>query len=121
MKALAVAGLVVLGLGALGWAGLNCCDPGSIQAGQSITASTEPESGEVVVEVPVKGMTCAGCTAAIRMAVKRLDGVSDVRADHEKGLVTVTYIEGKVTIDRIVEAINRTGYKASAPQKRAKR
>ena len=40
--------------------------------------------------VKVKGMVCAGCENRIKNALKNLDGVKEVDADHKKGQVTVT-------------------------------
>ncbi len=68
--------------------------------------------------IPVKGMTCGGCETAIKLAVKKLDGIVSVEADHKEGRATVEYVKDKVTIEKIVEAINKTGFKASMPEKK---
>ena len=61
----------------------------------------------------VSGWTCASCASATRIALKKLDGVQDVKTDPEKKEVLVTYDDAKVTSDRMVEAIARLGYKAT--------
>ena len=38
----------------------------------------------------VKGMMCEGCENRIKNAVKNIEGVDEVRADHRTGKVTVT-------------------------------
>ena len=78
-------------------------------------------AGQTRVVFPVEGMTCAGCTAAIKIAVRKLDGVVAVDGDHEKGTATVTFEKGKVTAEQIVEKINKTGFKASLPETRARK
>lgn len=78
-------------------------------------------AGQARVVFPVEGMTCAGCTAAIKIAVRKLDGVVAVNGDHEKGTATVTFEKGKVTAEQIVEKINKTGFKASLPETRTRK
>lgn len=92
---------------------LVCCC-GSISAEPATSVASEKQDQVVI---PVKGMTCAGCSAAVRVAVKRLDGVVSVEVDHEKASATVVRNPEKVTVEQIVEAINRTGFKASPPEK----
>ena len=48
------------------------------------------------------------------------EGLDDKnRADYEKGQATVTYENDKVTVKKIVEAINTTSFEASMPEKKA--
>jgi copper chaperone CopZ len=61
----------------------------------------------------VNGWTCGSCAAATRIALKKLDGVTDVRTDPEKKEAFVTYDDSKVTIDKMVQAIAKLGYKAA--------
>jgi mercuric ion binding protein len=61
----------------------------------------------------VKGWTCGSCVSATRIALKKLDGVTDVKTDHEKGEAIVTYDDAKVTPERMIEAVGRLGYKAT--------
>ncbi len=61
----------------------------------------------------VTGWTCGSCASATRIALKKLDGVEDVRTDHEKKEVLVTYDDSQVTTDRLVQAIAKLGYKAT--------
>ena len=73
--------------------------------------------GQDRVTIPVSGMTCGGCAAPIDRSVKELDGVEAVEVDHLKGTVTVVRVTDRVTVEEIVEAINKTGFKASNPEK----
>jgi periplasmic mercuric ion binding protein len=61
----------------------------------------------------VSGWTCASCASATRIALKKLDGVQDVKTDAEKKEALVTYDDSKVTTNRMVEAIAKLGYKAT--------
>jgi copper chaperone CopZ len=74
-----------------------------------------PEGATKVV-IPTKGMTCGGCSSAVKTAVKKLDGVINVEVDHEAGSTTVVYKTDKVTVKEIVAAINKTGFEAAEPK-----
>lgn len=50
----------------------------------------------------VSGMHCDGCERSIATSLKRIDGVADVSADYESGLV-------KVRLDRDVDAATLEG------------
>ncbi len=63
------------------------------------------------IELTVKGMTCASCELHIESEVKKLHGVSFVKASYEKKSATIEYDEQKVDVDKIIESINGTGYK----------
>jgi copper ion binding protein len=69
----------------------------------------------VETTILVEGMTCSGCEFNVESAVKNLDGIIRVDADYQKGVVYVKFEKEKVTIDEIVETINKAGYKASKP------
>ncbi len=92
----------------------------SAQAGTAGSETQEPQlpEGQARVVIPVTGMTCGGCCIPVEGAVKKLDGVVDARADYEKGQATVTYQTDKVTVEKIVDAINTTSFKASKPKQK---
>jgi len=63
------------------------------------------------IELVVSGMTCTSCELHIESEVKKLNGVSFVKASYEKGSATVQFDERIIETDKIIAAINRTGYK----------
>jgi len=63
------------------------------------------------IEFTVSGMTCTSCELHIESEVKKLAGVSFVKASYEKNSATVEFDEQKIEIDKIIAAINGTGYK----------
>ena len=67
------------------------------------------------ITILVEGMKCTGCENTVENAVKNLDGIIQVKADHQKGEVFVKFEEGKVDVEKIVETINKTGYRATNP------
>jgi len=65
----------------------------------------------VKVELAVKGMTCTGCEAYIEHEIRQLNGIKNVDASYDKGTTAVEYKSVKVSLQQIIEAINKTGYK----------
>jgi len=69
------------------------------------------------IELKVSGMTCTSCELHIESEVKKLQGVSFVKASYEKGSTSVEFDEQKIKTDRIIQAINQTGYKVEQGKK----
>ncbi len=65
------------------------------------------------LQVKIKDMHCASCTVTIEDALKKKEGVKDTRVNFalEKG--EVEYDESKISEKEVLEAINKTGYKAT--------
>jgi len=78
------------------------------------------KEGLLTLTFPVEGMTCSGCEFGVKKAVKKLEGVESCTASYKKKNATVTFDSKKVTAEQIVEAINKTGYKAQLPQLKKK-
>lgn len=84
-------------------------------AAQTPTAATK--AATKVCTLKVTGMTCAGCEAAVKIAAKRVEGVSDVIVSYDKAAAQVMYDPAKTTPEAIAKAIReKTGYKAEAPR-----
>ncbi len=70
-------------------------------------------NGEISeVTITIKGMTCSGCEFNVESAIKKLNGIIKVKADHKKEKALVLFKEGQIKIDEIMQMINKTGYKA---------
>jgi Cu+-exporting ATPase len=66
-----------------------------------------------VCTLKVTGMTCAGCEAAVRMAARSADGVTDVKVSHAKSNAEVTFDPSKTTPGAIAKVItDKSGFKA---------
>jgi copper chaperone len=70
-----------------------------------LTAGTLDE-----MTVQVEGMSCAGCEHRIGAALRRLDGVRDVRADHASGRVWVRFDPDTVAAAAVRDRIELAGY-----------
>jgi copper chaperone len=62
----------------------------------------------IVLKVP--DMTCGHCELSVQEALDELDGVRNVKADHDTGDVEVAYDENKVDTKQFREAIEEVGY-----------
>ena len=70
-----------------------------------------------VCTLKVSGMTCAGCEAAVRLAARSVDGVTDVKASYAKGNAEVTFDPSKTNPDAIAKVItDKSGFKAEPVQ-----
>ena len=96
--------------------------PGGLQAcGGQRTVEQKPVTDAMqVVSVPVDGMTCGGCAQSIANSLLDLKGIARADIQHEKKLATITYDPAAITVDAIVAAIKKTGYKPGAPSKPSK-
>jgi len=109
---LAVATAAVLGFG-----GLNVASAlGLGSKAREVRTASSGSSGELAqVVLPVKGMTCVTCEWGIEKALGKLEGVVEAKASASEQKVLVRYEPGKVTLERMIEAVDSTGYKASMP------
>ncbi len=69
-------------------------------------------------EFRVTGMTCDGCEAAVKMAVRQLDGIYQVDASYKEGSAVVSYEPSKVKPEEIKAAIEKIGYGAELQSKK---
>lgn len=60
----------------------------------------------------IEGMTCAACAKAVERAAKKLDGVSEANINLATEKLSISFDEGKVSMEDIQNAIDRAGYKA---------
>ncbi|MEK6959199.1 MAG: heavy-metal-associated domain-containing protein [archaeon] len=65
------------------------------------------------IEFKVTGMHCKSCNSVIEMTLNDLKGVSGVKGNYEKGIVTVTFDETAQNADSLKKAIESEGYKVT--------
>ena len=66
------------------------------------------ESVTVVLGVP--GMTCKFCPITIRKALKKVDGVTEVKTEFKTKTATVTFDPSKTNIETLIKATANAGY-----------
>jgi copper ion binding protein len=90
-------------------------DPARVKTGQLIEAVKAAgfTLETMTATIPVEGMTCAGCAAAIREALARHPGVKTVEVSFEKKQARVSFDPARVTLEQVAEVINKMGFKAA--------
>lgn len=57
----------------------------------------------------VNGMMCGGCENRVKNVLKEIDGIEDVTADHNTGIVTIVSNK-EISMEIIKETIEDIGY-----------
>lgn len=105
MKRFFARAAVAAALVAAGVALVPVLTPGTAAADQTKAAET--------CKLKITGMTCGGCAVSVKMAAKKVDGVTEAKVSYENGLAEVTYDPSKTTPEKIASAITKTsGFKA---------
>jgi len=71
--------------------------------------SEEKESREITI--PIGGMTCGACSAAVERALKKLEGVEAVAVNFATEKATIRYDSSQLRISQIKQTIEKAGYK----------
>ena len=69
--------------------------------------------------LPIEGMTCAACSAAVERAVRKLPGVTEANVNLTAENLHLSYDESQVSLDSVVQAVDHAGYKALIPSQHA--
>ena len=92
-------------------------DATSQAGGLDSAALNAPAATDAII--PVEGMSCSACAARIKGALKELPGVQLVEVDLLNRNVKVRYLSTQTESARLVEVINKLGYKARLPEKKS--
>nr|WP_321450226.1 cation transporter [uncultured Carboxylicivirga sp.] len=65
----------------------------------------------VEIVMNIEGMTCEGCEVTIERGLLKLDGVIEVKADHNTGIAKVKADTVNLNKDDITRIINKVGYR----------
>jgi len=61
----------------------------------------------------IKGMTCGGCVAAIKVQLKKTEGVTAYEVSLERGEADVTYDPSRTDPKKIAESVSKTGFETT--------
>ncbi len=75
-----------------------------------VAGDSKATTNAVVSTFEVNGMTCGGCSSGLRLQVKKLEGIEDIKVSHEDGSAMVTYDPDKVSPKDILKAIEKMGF-----------
>ena len=69
------------------------------------------------IELPIIGMHCSACVASVEKALnQRVDGVQSASVNLTTESARVSYDENLVSVDRLIEAVAESGYRALPPE-----
>jgi Cu+-exporting ATPase len=90
----------------------------SLEAIKTAVAKAGYEAVDDIVEkqvtIPVGGMTCASCAAAIERAIRKLPGIKSASVNLATEKAQVSYDSGAVRLSEIKQAIRKAGYEPLA-------
>lgn len=69
--------------------------------------------GTARTTLTIKGMTCGGCVAAVKLQLGRTGGVTAYEVSLERAEAVVTYEAARTTPDEIAAAVSKTGFEAA--------
>lgn len=96
--------------------GLNLSTYAS-QTRQATTTDSVRHTGQLAsVVIPVEGMTCFTCELTVESSLKGLRGVRSIDAKVKDAAAYVQYDPAQMTLEELLAAINKTGYRASRPK-----
>lgn len=58
-------------------------------------------------------MHCSSCAMSIDFDLEDVEGVEKAQTSYAKQVTEVIYDEGKVSVKKIIESVEQTGYKAN--------
>jgi periplasmic mercuric ion binding protein len=70
-------------------------------------------AGERTAMLAVQNMNCATCPVAVKLALKRVPGVRDVRVDFSQKIAVVVFDDEKASAEKLAEASRLAGYPAT--------
>lgn len=76
-------------------------------------APVTPAGDSAKTTLAIKGMTCGGCVAAVKLQLKKTEGVSAYDVSLEKAEAVVTYDSTRTDPEKIAESVSNTGFAAS--------
>ena len=75
------------------------------------TSITVDKSNIQVVELSIKGMSCDACEEEVNHEVNKLPGIVKSETSYKNKNAVVQFDISKTTVQKIIDAINGTGYK----------
>ncbi len=75
------------------------------------------ETEKVSVQMDISGMYCAACVVSVDKALKDVPGVSKVRVNAARAVASVDIDIAMLDSIKLVDAVSKTGFSASFPQK----
>lgn len=81
-----------------------------IEKVEAIGYGAEESSHNEEVNIPIDGMTCSACSAAVEKGLSRLEGIEKVSVNINTGRAYVVYDSERLRLSQIKQSIKDTGY-----------
>ena len=90
----------------------QACKMADAQAAAEAKAKVEASEG-TKAEFKIDGLTCGSCSEKVTAALQGIEGVHAASVDYQTGLAHVAFDPAKTSEDKLLEAINGTGFTGS--------
>lgn len=70
------------------------------------------DAGVEQTTIAIDGMTCGGCVGAVKIQLKRTEGVTDYEVSLDDGVAVVTFDPTVTSPEAIAESISKSGFDA---------
>jgi periplasmic mercuric ion binding protein len=78
---------------------------------QGVSAPSLPVSAATTqTSLSIEGMTCASCETSIKIALSKLDGVSEVTVDYDTKSATVQHDPNLTSAQTLADSVTGLGY-----------
>ena len=108
-KLLVISGLFLL-LFSFNAQAQSCCLPKNDKKVEKANINMQETK---TVTLKVTGMTCMSCSNHVMKALEKVEGVIEPLVEYKEDRAVVTFSPKLTTVEAIIEAINKTPYKAS--------
>jgi copper chaperone CopZ len=86
-------------------------------AGDGAPTEKEETGRKETTTLTIKGMTCGGCVATVKLKLRKTKGVLAYEVSLEKGEAEVTYDPDLTRPEIIAAAVSETGFAATVTEK----
>lgn len=90
----------------------------ALLAASTVAVASASAGDAARTTLTIKGMTCGGCVAAVKLQLKRTEGVSAYEVSLDKAEADVTYDAAKTTPAKIAESVSKTGFQATVKEQK---
>jgi copper chaperone CopZ/YHS domain-containing protein len=88
----------------------------SIVASVALASVAHATDTTAKTTLSIKGMTCGGCVAAVKLQLKKTAGVTAYQVSLEKGEADVTYDPAQTDPQKIADSVSTTGFATSVKE-----
>jgi copper chaperone CopZ len=105
---------LVVGAAIAGFAGHTVdAQPACCAAPKTVAQkSSSPAQKIRTIKLAIEGMSCGSCAASVTSALRKVDGIRNVKISFEEKGGTVEFDAATVNEAKIVVVVNRSGFKA---------